>query len=461
MNQPPPPNDGAPKSRGIALHMLVLATPMIITQYASVVMQFVDAWMLGALGSAELAAVGPAGLLVQVAICYGAGYLSGVITLVSHAYGRGEHTTSLSCARQGLRAAAVIGIISVALWPAAPAIFPHFASTPAVLRYEIDYFQVSLLSIPPQLIAIAIANYFIGVQRTGIAMIGSIVGMLSNVVLNYTLIFGSFGFPQLGFIGAAWGTVTASCIQALIMCTLLVWHYRHIFHPHDSPKRGHHAHREHRALLRRIGLPAGVQGAIDILSWGVLLMWLIKPFGEEHQAAATVLMRCMQVSFLPADGFAAALHTLVGESMGKRDIKKAKHDASIALRIITFYMVGMGIIFYFNREPIMRLFSPDSEAVVQIGIRAMIFVSVFQLFDAFNVTFINALHGAGDTLWPSVVNAAFCLGILLLGGRLVTHHFPEFASLGVWFVSSTYIFAQGLAFFLRWHSGAWQKQLLD
>ncbi|MDF1788573.1 MAG: polysaccharide biosynthesis C-terminal domain-containing protein, partial [Verrucomicrobiales bacterium] len=71
------------------------------------------------------------------------------------------------------------------------------------MNFETVYFQVSLISVAPQLIAIAAANFFIGIQRTGVAMIGSICGMVANVVCNYALIFGAFGVPKLGFVGAA------------------------------------------------------------------------------------------------------------------------------------------------------------------------------------------------------------------------------------------------------------------
>ena len=203
--------------------------------------------------------------------------------------------------------------------------------------------------------------------------------------------------------------------------------------------------------ITTMGLPAAIQGAIDILSWGVVLTMLIGSFGTAHLAAATILIRCMQISFLPSDGLAAALQTMVGESLGRKRAHEARNITNIGLRLIVGYMVGMGVAFYFLRTHIMHFFS-DDPAVVEVGIKAMVFVSFFQLFDAFNVTFINALHGAGDTLWPMLMNAFLSVAILWLGGSAVIHYQPHLASYGVWLVASIYIFAQGACFYVRWHS---------
>ena len=125
-------------------------------------------------------------------------------------------------------------------------------------------------------------------------MIGSICGMVANVVCNYALIFGAFGVPKLGFVGAAWGTVAASCLQAIIMLVLMVVWDRKQF-CRDTSKLSWRP-------ITTMGLPAAIQGAIDILSWGVVLTMLIGSFGTAHLAAATILIRCMQISFLPSDG---------------------------------------------------------------------------------------------------------------------------------------------------------------
>jgi len=430
-------------SINLHLKMLILAAPIIATQYSLVLMQFIDAWMLGTIGSNELAAVTPAGLLIQVLVSFGAGFLTAVVTLVANALGRGEPLVCRSYGKQGVLIAAVGGTGCIALWPVAPSIFQAMGHSPAVMNFETVYFQVSLISVAPQLIAIAAANFFIGIQRTGVAMIGSICGMVANVVCNYALIFGAFGVPKLGFVGAAWGTVAASCLQAIIMLVLMVVWDRKQF-CRDTSKLSWRP-------ITTMGLPAAIQGAIDILSWGVVLTMLIGSFGTAHLAAATILIRCMQISFLPSDGLAAALQTMVGESLGRKRAPEARNITNIGLRLIVGYMVGMGVAFYFLRTHIMHFFS-DDPAVVEIGIKAMVFVSFFQLFDAFNVTFINALHGAGDTLWPMLMNAFLSVAILWLGGSAVIHYQPHLASYGVWLVASIYIFAQGACFYVRWHS---------
>ncbi len=263
--------------------------------------------------------------------------------------------------------------------------------------------------------------------------------------LNYIYIFGKFGAPKLGFAGAAWGTLIASWAYSGLMLTLF-------FYQRDARAKGIHRIAPRRADLRkmrRIGLPAGVQDSVELVSWGILLIILIGQFGAEHLAAASVLIRCMQLSFLPADGIGSALLALVANSIGENRFRQARAYARIAFRLSAAYMGSVAILLFLFRDPIMRAFS-DNPQVIAIGTQAMICVSLFQLFDAMSVTYVHALQGAGDSAWPSVMNALLCLVILLGGGLIVIFKAPQLASFGIWIAAALYIAAQGLAFWARW-----------
>ena len=107
-------------------------------------------------------------------------------------------------------------------------------------------------------------------------------------------------------------------------------------------------------------------------------------------------------------------------------------------------------------EPILDFFSDDPE-VILIGAGAMVFVSLFQFFDAMNISYLNALQGAGDNLWPSLANGVLCVVVLLGGGLVVVHFYPEAGSRGIWAVTGLYILGQGLAFRGRWMGGKWKS----
>jgi Na+-driven multidrug efflux pump len=215
----------------------------------------------------------------------------------------------------------------------------------------------------------------------------------------------------------------------------------------------------HLGLFRKIikiGVPSGIQGSLDLLSWGVLISWLIGQFDHLHLAAQTVLVWCIRLSYVPADGMASGLATLVGHAQGRRDFLAAKRYTRWAFILNAVYMTTMALLFWFFRYPIMELFT-DDPAVIEIGAQCMIWVALFQFFDAANVTHINALQGAGDTAWPSVMQMFLTIFILLGGGLYVVRNFPELASQGVWMVACLYVISQGIVYWARWSQGKWRR----
>ena len=439
------------KTSGLTGNLLRLAWPMIVTQGAVALMQFADVWMVSSVGTVALAAIAPAALMVAAVSTLGSGYLTAVHALVGQAHGSGETSRCGQLAWQGIWSALGIGILILALLPTTPYLFQAFGHAAEIRKLEVVYFEICLFAILPQLIAYAVSAYFLVTGHPRKAMVGMLFAVALNFALNYAFIHGKLGAPKLGFAGAAWGTLIASCAYSALMLALF-------FYQRDARAKGVHRIAPRRADLRkmrRIGLPAGVQDSVELVSWGILLIILIGQFGAEHLAAASVLIRCMQLSFLPADGIGSALLALVANSIGENRFRQARAYARIAFRLSAAYMGSVAILLFLFRDPIMRAFS-DNPQVIAIGTQAMICVSLFQLFDAMSVTYVHALQGAGDSAWPSVMNALLCLVILLGGGLIVIFKAPQLASFGIWIAAALYIAAQGLAFWARWRFGPWK-----
>jgi Na+-driven multidrug efflux pump len=120
-------------------------------------------------------------------------------------------------------------------------------------------------------------------------------------------------------------------------------------------------------------------------------------------------------------------------------------------------MILMALLYFALGGKIIRVFTND-EAVIAAGTTAMLWVAAFQFFDAMNVTYSNALQGAGDTAWPSAVNLVISLVILFGGGLAVVTFLPGTASSGVWAVATLYVIAHGILYGLRWKSRLWQDR---
>ena len=436
--------------------ILKLALPLVVTNFSVAIMHFTDALFVSRLGEPCLAAITTPTMLVAVVAAFGASFFSSITTFVSQYLGAGDRPRVGQQAWHGLFLALYCGLAALLLYPLAPPILSVFQHEIAVFELEVSYLRVSLLSVPAAMGSMALSAYLFGLQRTGLAMAGAVTGILVNILLTYGLVFGRLGLPQLGFDGAAWGTVWAGLLE-LALLTALAFFPRST-RPYAAKIRFNP--REQWAVTR-IAFPAGVQGAVDLMSWGVAVVWLIGLFGTAHLAAANVLIRCMYLTFLPADGVAGALVTLVGNAIGAHRYRLARAEVRMAFTIIASYMLTVGIGYYIFRLEIMSAFS-DNEEVIQIGVGAMIWVSLFQFFDALNVTYLNALLGTGDNLWPSIANVAFTLVILVGGGLCVFRFFPHMQSFGIWMVVAIYVLAQGIAFWARWQAGFWKfVDLLD
>jgi MATE family multidrug resistance protein len=445
--------------RNDARRLFRLGLPMVVTGYSSVLMLVTDAMMVGRLGPEELAAVTPAGLIIGLLLVFGSETLTAVNTFASTAMGAKRPWEAGRHAWQGIYAAVLFGILVLAYAPTAEVVMRTLLPSVGerVLALEVTYFQICLLSVLPTMLVSGLSAFFVACERPWIPMATSVGGVLLNAWLNFALIFGTERIPAMGFAGAAWGTVISTGAQAVFLLSCFLW-------MKSLRRYGNRAWRFSSQRMRRllkVGVPCGVQGALDLFSWGVLLAWLIGHFGYKHLAAQTILSACIRFSFAPAAGLGQALATLVGKAQGERDFLQAKRLSRVTFYIISTYMAIMGALYFCGKEWIMRWFTDDPE-VIALGVQGMIWVAAFQYFDAMNVTYIEALQGAGDTAWPTAMQIILT-GFLLVGGGLLMIRFrPEWESSGVWAVAAVYVACQGLAFRIRWQRGKWRRiRLLD
>ncbi len=410
--QPSASRSRTPFVQPSAKTLVRLATPVILLNLTFVAIQVTDTWMVGRLGSRELAALTPASMAIFVIVSFGYAFLTVVTTHVAQSMGAGKSRSCGHFAWLGVYSAFAIGVLSILLWPIG-GLFELFAgSQPGSLgNLEARYFKICLLAMPSVLVTNAVANFYFGVRRPGATLAVSALGLVLNAAISYALIFGGFGLPKLGFDGAAWGTVIATGIEGVALLLWFIVDPKNRPHATFPPPRSLTGLRE----MWRIGFPSGVQGGVDVLSWGVLLSALIAVHGEAALAASSILMRCMQFTFLPAEGVATIVVALVGNAIGAGRPAGAREHARIAFRINATFMVGAGLIFYLFREPLSLAFTPDPE-VLAIVSSCMLFVLLAQWFDAMNLTYLHALQGVGDTRWPSLVTLALSATILGVGG---------------------------------------------
>jgi MATE family multidrug resistance protein len=285
-----------------------------------------------------------------------------------------------------------------------------------------------------------------------VPLVAMVVANIANVILNYILIFGRFGAPALGLAGAALATVLGFALQtALLFGEFLSQSCHRQFFTRTVWQPAWLRMRQ----LLRIGGPAGLHAAIDVLSWGLLIILLVGRFGKEQLAASNIAIQYMTISFMPAFGLAQALTALVGRYIGEGRNELAIRRVYEALFISTCYMVLMSVFYAVFRGPLIAFFNTDPY-VIQVGSAILLCAAAFEIFDGMGIVFAGALRGAGDTQWVAGLTVALSLCVfapLSLGSVA----FTNLESLGPWLAGTVHVILLGLALWWRFAQGKWRE----
>jgi MATE family multidrug resistance protein len=434
--------------------MLRLAGPMVIATTSFTLMQFVDRIMVSRLGTAALAAVLPAGFTAAIPAACVMGVFASVNTFVSQCLGRNRKKECASYFWQAVYMGLAFSLMTLAIgWPLAPAIFRSYGHAPDVVELEVIYFRIMLISNIAVVFVWAGTQFFMGIHRPILTMYAALAAQVVNIVANYVLIFGKFGFPKMGIAGAAWGTVIGVIVGGGIrMSTFLTGDIRrdYISRRMFLPDFGKMAD------LLKVGLPAGVELTLSSGVWGAILFWLVGRFGSQEQAATSAALACTNLSTMPVEGIKMALTAAVGKSIGAVKMRTAVKQTLVCLRIALVYMGLVGLSFLIFGRELMRLWTSDDK-VIQTGAGVLVLAAVYQLFYASRTVYSGALRGAGDTLWLAFASGFGAVIVLGLGGFVIVKLAPGIGSLGPWIAATLSIIAVGLANRIRFKSDKWKQ----
>ncbi|MBN2562180.1 MAG: MATE family efflux transporter [Phycisphaerae bacterium] len=436
-----------------ARRLLTLAAPMIGTMVSRMAMGFVDFILVSMLGTEATAAISPSTICVFSVLCLGMGAVMSIQTFSAQALGRRRHRDAAAYAWHGFYVAAVFGAISLPVILLVKPFWALVGHAPGVQALENAYCETAFWCMGFTVLCASLEGFFNGVQKPSVALVAALVALVVNALGSYCLIFGKLGFPALGIRGAAIATVAAWGIRAAMLVTVFLSREFHLGF------RTRHTWRFDADKLKgifRIGGPIAIQWVLDIGAWFVFLTLLVSQFGTTSMAAANIGLQYMHASFMPAIGLGIGVCSLVGHAIGERRPNLAAQRARLGMVITGLYMGAIGLLFLFARRPLMGLLSNDPE-VIHLGAGVLIWAAIFQVFDAAQITYVNALRGAGDTRWPALVVAGHCWIVFILGGYLVARIFPHWGLHGPWMMCTLYIILLGLALWRRFDRGAWRK----
>ncbi len=438
-------------------YMLKLAAPMVVTTISFTIMQFVDRFMVSRLGTDALAAILPAGFVSFLPSGFAIGTLTSLNTFVSQSLGRGDKKDCSNYFWQTIYMGFAYFLVVVAImWPAAPWIFKMMGQPPAVADMEVIYLRIMLYAHILAIVNWSSNQFFMGIHRPIITMCASLCGQVVNVIANYVLIFGKFGFPEWGIKGAGWGTFTGIAVAACVnMAVFLSGGINRNF----KSRRSLGVDFGKMYDLLKVGLPAGFGLMVNVAFWGIILFALVGRHGKEVLAATSAVLSYGGLSIMPVVGIGTALSSAVGKSIGQGRKDLAAKQTSVCLRIGVIYMGLVGVCFFVFRNELMAFWATESTEpkVIEAGANILICAAAYQVFHAARIIYGGSLRGAGDTVWLAAVSAVGAALILGLGGWLVVKLVPSLEYMGPWIAAAVSIAAVGLANRWRFKSNRWMK----
>jgi len=378
---------------------LILAIPVILSQIGQVTVNLVDNVMVGHVGTTELAAASFAINVFQVGMLFGMGITFGLTPLVGQAFSSRKKENVGQWLKNGMSVHFIFSLILCAVMASVVFFMDRMGQSEEVVKLAIPYYLIHVSSLIPLMLFFSIKQFFEGIGNTKMAMIITIIANLINIGLNYLLIYGNFGFPELGLNGAGFSSLIARSLMPVIFIWLVL----------KRPKMKQYLQTAYHSVfeLRKIkqiisiGLPVGFQLVIEVLAFSfgaIMLGWISKESLAGHQVA----IGFASMTYLISYGLASATTIRVSHAFGEHSENELKHTIFASLHIVIAFMSLMGFLFVVLRNQLPLIFTSDPE-VIHVAAGLLIVGAFFQIFDGVQVVLLGALRGMADVRTPMFI----------------------------------------------------------
>ena len=429
--------------------ILGLALPIIGGMLSQNVLNLVDTAMVGTLGDAALAGVGLGGFANFLLTAFILGLSAGVQAMAARRVGQGRRHETAIPLNGGLLLAVVVAVPwSASLIALAPEYFPWLTGDPAVVEQGVPYLRARLFAMFAMGMNFAFRGYWNAVDKSILYMRTLISMHVINIFLNWVLIFGNLGAPELGATGAGVASAIATVFGAASYFVLGRTYARDAGFLHGLPDRAT------LAAIIRLAAPAGLQQFFFAAGMTVFLA-LVARMGTPELAATKVIIDLILVGILPGLGFGLAAASLAGQALGRGDPEDAMQWGWDVTKIAVLVVGALSIPAVLVPEWILSGFihEPSTLAMAKHPLRL---VAAFLFFDAVGMVLMNALMGVGDVKRVMVIATSF-QWLIFLPFVYVLGPVMGLGLVAVFAVQVTYRGFQSLTFALMWKRGHWQS----
>ena len=406
---------------------LKLALPLMASQLGQVVVNFVDNIMVAKLGPAALAGVSFANALYAICLVFGMGISFALPPLISEAQGAVDDRRISSYFKHSLIVNLAFGVFSMILLIAFIPFMKYLGQDPEIIPHAADYMYYSALGMIPFMIFQTLRCYSDGLSETLPSMIIIILGNLLNVILNYLLIFGHWGLPEMGAAGAALSSLISRVF--MVFGILIIFrHWKNLW-IYLSEVRFNMYKSSYFKKILSLGIPSSFQMTFELTAFSAaaIIMGFI---GKIEQASHQIAINLASITFMIATGLAMASTIRVGNQLGKGNISKVKDAGYSAMIQITIFMIVAAIGFVLARHLLPTIYMDNAE-VISIAAYLLLAAAIFQIPDGIQVITLSALRGLQDVKVPTFITflSYWLLGIPCSYILAIT---LEWGPIGVW-----------------------------
>ena len=445
----------ADRSRGFRAEFratLALAWPLVLTNLTMSLIGATDVLMVGWLGPTELAAASLGFNLSMLLAIFGMGLVAGASPLMASEIGRRAHSVRdiRRTFRQTLWLVALLSVpMLLILWNTG-AILLLLGQNATLSALAQEYVRIYMWSIPLFLATLAFRNFLAALERPMWSLVVGVVGVLGNIVFNYALIFGKFGMPALGIVGAGVGSVLTNMVMLALMIAVVYRERR--FRRYHLLGRWWRSDWPRFAEMTRIGTPIAISHAFEagVFSAAVMLMGWISTAAV---AAHAVALQLASLTFMVPMGLAQAATVRVGVGYGRADAAHIRRAGWTSFVMGTGFMAAMALIMLAIPGTLAGLFidraNPANAEVAELAVSFLIIAALFQVADGAQVVAQGMLRGLHDTFVPMLF-ALFGYWVIGIGVGAWLAFERDWGGVGIWTGLATGLSIVAVLMLSRW-----------
>jgi MATE family multidrug resistance protein len=416
---------------------------------------FADNVMVGQLGTAELAAVSLGNSFVFIAMSLGIGFSTAITPLMAEADSANNISQGKNAFKHGLILCTLLSVLLFLIILLLKPLMYYMDQPKEVVELAIPYLNYVALSLIPLIIFQALKQFSDGLSNTKYPMYATILANVINIVLNYLLIFGSFGFPKLGIVGAAIGTLFSRIIMVYFLW--MIFKSKDKFRPYITNFNFKKIEQKISTKLFNLGFPSALQMFFEVGIFTAAI-WLSGVLGKNPQAANQIALNLSSMTFMVGIGLSVAAMVRVGNQKGLNDfisLRRIAFSIFFLTFIIEIIFASFFLIFrdwlptlYIDGDTLVNI--NDNKEVVLIASKLLLVAAFFQIFDGLQVAILGALRGLQDVKIPAFITFIS----YWIVGFPVSYYLGLYTSLesvGIWIGLFTGLFVASILLYIRFN----------